>query len=375
MKHSSNRREFLSGKAARDAIADWTLPDHESAFSEAPSVPVDAATATTFVWECARRAMACPFGIFLSPGRRPGHETYALETLDIIDWLEGEMTIYRDDSQLARLNRNAGHQAEGMDHWLFELLQTAEGISRGTAGAFDITAGPLSRLWGFTRRAGRFPSDEELQRCLLSVGWQGLELEPAERTLRFHRAGMEINLGAIGKGYAIDRVAEQLLAFEVRDFLVHAGYSSLRACGTRSKTAESADEESEGWRVGLCHPLRADQRIVEFVLRDRSLATSGSNSQFFYHRGRRYGHILDPRTGLPASSVLSATVLAQNATHADALSTAFYVLGVEGTAQYCRQHAEVAALLITAGEKTGEVDIHTWNLPPDAWHRTDGSSR
>ena len=127
--------------------------------------------------------------------------------------------------------------------------------------------------------------------------------------------------------------------------------------------------KSAGWSVALRHPLKPDIRLAEFVLTDQALGTSGSGTQFFHHQGKRYGHILDPRTGWPADQVLSATVIAPTAEQADAISTAFYVMGVEKARVYCEQHAEIAALLVTAVSRAGGLELHPLNLPDDRWQR------
>jgi thiamine biosynthesis lipoprotein len=179
--------------------------------------------------------------------------------------------------------------------------------------------------------------------------------------VRFLAPGVEINLGGIGKGYALDRCADLLRAAGIEDFLIHGGQSSVLAVGSHPATP------GQGWNIGLRHPLRPDRRLAEFFLRDQALGTSGSGTQFFHHRGKRYGHLLDPRTGRPADGVLSATVLAPDAAEADALATAFYVLGPEAAATYGASHDGIATLLATPGPKQGSVELHAHGLAEDAW--------
>jgi thiamine biosynthesis lipoprotein len=149
------------------------------------------------------------------------------------------------------------------------------------------------------------------------------------------------------------------------DFLIHGGQSSVLASGTHRAAAVS------GWTVGLRHPLRPDQRLAEFHLSDRALGTSGSGTQFFHHRGRRYGHLIDPRTGQPADGVYSATVVAPTAARADALATAFYILGLEGTQRYCADHADVGALIVTPGERAGSVELTNYGIDESTWRRVE----
>ena len=175
---------------------------------------------------------------------------------------------------------------------------------------------------------------------------------------------MGINLGAIGKGYALDRCAEVLRQRGIEGYLIHGGQSSVLGRGERH-----AAGNAQGWRVALRHPLKPDQRLAEIWLRDRALGTSGAGNQFFYFRGRRYGHVLDPRTGRPAEELLSATALAPTAAQADALATAFFVMGAERTRAYCRARAELAALLVVPGERAGEIHLETVNLGDGEWRQ------
>jgi thiamine biosynthesis lipoprotein len=205
------------------------------------------------------------------------------------------------------------------------------------------------------------PGDEEIAEALSRVGYRRLDLDEAARTIRFRVASMELNLGGIGKGHALDRMSELLLLDGIADFLLHGGHSSVLARGSRAGAAEP------GWSVGLAHPLRPQERLAEFRLHNQALGTSGAGTQFFHYQGRRYGHILDPRSGRAAEGVLSSTVIAPTAAEADALSTAFYVGGAGLAEQYCAAHPAIAAVLVTPPVKAGELSIHAFNLADDAW--------
>jgi FAD:protein FMN transferase len=183
----------------------------------------------------------------------------------------------------------------------------------------------------------------------------------------------------------LDRAADTLVAGGIRDFLIHGGNSSVLArgdrqnadCGLRNAdsnevTAHSAIRTpqsalSPGWSVALRHPLKPDVRLAEFVLCDQALGTSGSGTQFFHHQGKRYGHIIDPRSGWPADQVLSATVIAPTAEQADALSTAFYVIGLVGARAHCEHHADISAVLVTPGSGAGAIELHAVNLAEGRW--------
>jgi thiamine biosynthesis lipoprotein len=176
---------------------------------------------------------------------------------------------------------------------------------------------------------------------------------------------MEINLGSIGKGYALDRAAEIMVERDIEHSLLHGGQSSVLARGSRGRFSSADVAAREGWWIGLRHPLRPNQRLAEVRVLNRALATSGSAVQFFLHEGRRYGHILDPRTGWPAEGSLSATVLAPTAAMADAVSTACYVLGADAALDFCRTRPEIGLIHISAGAQIGTIEVATSGIADD----------
>lgn len=351
-----SRRDFLAGRAvsqaaqaAARAAADKALAENAAGMERRPP---------SYVLHVGRPVMACEFEIMLNAGEHPEGPDAALRALDLADLLEAQLTVYRETSEVSRLNKQAAREPVLIEKGLFDLLSLATRIGIETDAAFDITSGPLSKAWGFYRRAGRLPSEEELAAARERVGHHHLVLDAERQTVAFRRPGVEINLGAIGKGYALDRCADSLTREGIGNFLIHGGTSSILGRGSR---AGLMDGES-GWLVAVRHPLRPEQRLAEVRLRDRALGTSGSASQFFFHQGRRLGHILDPRTGWPAEQVLSATVLAPTAALADALSTAFYVMGPDGAAAYCAAHPEISALLILPDSRAGATRIMLVNV-------------
>lgn len=299
-----------------------------------------------------RQAMACQFEVLLNAGQYAAGGTSAREALDLVDQLEEQLSVYRDSSEVSRLNRLAAERPVPVEAGLFGLLRQSQILWRETDGAFDITAGPLSKAWGFFHRQGRVPDEAELQAALVRVGMRHAELDEANRSVKFALPGMEINLGAIGKGYALDRAGDVLRDAGIADFLLHGGRSSVLAAGSNAASAEQ-----DGWVVSLEDPLRPGRALAEFRLRDAALGTSGTATQFFRHRGRRYGHILDPRSGRPVEGMFAATVVASTAAEADALATAFYVLGRERAEEYCARHPGIAALLVLAARQGDAVEV------------------
>ena len=283
----------------------------------------------------AREAMACRFEVTL-PASDPGGIAAARSALDEIERLEAQLTVYQESSEVSSINRRAGEAAVEVEPSLFNLLSLAEKLHRETDGAFDLTLGPLIRCWGFFQREGRIPGPEELEAARRRVGMSNLMVNAADRTVRFLRPGVEINLGAIGKGHALDQVCANLRRRKVSNALLSGGSSSIVAIGG----------DDQGWAVGIRHPRKRDSRVATLRLRDSALATSGAGEQYFVSESRRYGHILDPRSGVPARGIAGVTVVATSGAVADALSTAFFVGGSELAERYCGNHPDVLALIV-----------------------------
>jgi thiamine biosynthesis lipoprotein len=289
-----------------------------------------------------RRAMATNFEIIL-PFGTPDAVQMGEEAFDLLDALEVQMTVYHDSSEISRLNQQASAGPVRVEKCLFGLLELAARIHRETDGAYDITAGALIKAWGFFRGPRRVPSEEEREAARQRVGMDKVELDAERRTVHFHQPGIEINLGSIGKGYALDRMAGKLRSRGCRRMLLHGGASSVYA-------GECPDEEQRGWQVAILHPWDRSRRLARVWLRDRALGTSAATHQHLEYNGKKLGHILDPRTGWPACGIASASVLAPSAAEADALSTAFYVGGIEVAQRYCTAQRGIAAILLPEGD-------------------------
>ncbi len=311
-----------------------------------------------------RQAMACEWEVQLAAARDDDSMEHVFAALDLVETLEEQMTVYRTASEVQEINRQASNGPVRVEPRLFGVFQMAQRLFQQTYGALDITSGPLSETWGFSRRRGRVPDPAEIAAALLRVGMNDVVLDEARQTVAFRRPGITVHFNCIGKGYALDRMAELLDEGGVGDYLLHGGKSSVLARGD-----QPGRPSGSGWTIGLRHPLRTAERMAEFCLRDQSLSTSGSGTQFFRRRGRRYGHILDPRTGQPVEGIFSATVIAPTAAEADALSTAFYVMGPEKTADYCATRPELAAVLICPASRDGDVRLFAFGLDNGQWQQ------
>ena len=295
------------------------------------------------VLRASRRAMATLFEVLLPFGTQ--HAQPAAEAaLDLIDELEDQLTVFRDHSEVSRLNATAAERAIEVEPGLFDLIEFSAQLTRQTQGAFDIATGALTKAWGFYKRQGRVPTPSERAAAMSRTGTRFVALDRERRTVRFLRPGLEINLGGIGKGYALDRAAALLRGeWGIDSGLLHGGSSSVRAIGT-------PPGQDRGWPVAIKHPWSPDRRLGTIYLDDTALGTSAATFQHFEYNGRKLGHLLDPRTGWPAEGVEQVSVVARTAAEADALSTAFFVLGVEPTAQFCRTRPDVGVVLLASGE-------------------------
>ena len=310
-----------------------------------------------------RRAMACEFEVRFPAGRYEHGTQFALEALDRVEALEKQISYFQPASELSRINLLAADEIVEVTPALFELLSLAMTLYDATGGAYDITSSPLSEAWGFARRSGEIPSESQLAEARSRVGGRLVELDPVRRTIHFRKPGVRIDLGSIGKGHALDVCAEQLRASNMDSFLLHGGQSSVLAQGVPSPNPrEQERSRPQSWEIGIRHPRQPGRRLGAVRLHDRALGTSGGQFQSFRHRGRRYGHILDPRSGQPAEGVLSTTVVTPTAALADALSTAFHVMGPSESLGYCRSETEIGAVLVCADPHGGGVIVRTAGL-------------
>jgi FAD:protein FMN transferase len=358
------RRDFLHGRVVAGLVGDvarFFVDDLSQAIGpESPATErkngTHSARSRSLLTSFRRRAMACEFEIQLPAAESDSSTEVILAALDLLEVLEAQLTIYHSDSEVLRINRLAVERPIAVEPRLFALLELAARLHQETDGALDLTTGPLSDAWGFSRREGRLPSEDEVAAALARVGMDKVELDTANRTVSFRDPGVALHINCIGKGYALDRMAERLAADAVENFLLHGGQSSVLARG------RCPGSNRAGWTIGIPHPLRPGDRLGEVELVDEALGTSGSATQSFEHEGQRYGHLLNPRTGHPVTGIYTASAVAPTAAEADALSTAFYVMGPERVGEFCAARPEVAAILVCPDDLTGEPRLISCGL-------------
>ena len=276
-------------------------------------------------------------------------EAAADEALEEVRQLDEQLSLYVDTSDVRWINANAANEPVKVEPGLFSLLETAVEYHEETEDAFDITVGPLIRAWGFFAGDGRVPADEEVRSVLAAIGTEHLDLDSGPRTVAFDTAGVEIDLGGIAKGYGVDCAARVLRKCAIESALINGGTSTVYAIGS--------PPGQDGWEVGVRDPKDAERTIDTVRLKDAALSTSGSYEKFFKLDDKLYCHIIDPRRGYPVEGMLSATAVARTATASDALSTAFFILGVEGTAEFCGSHEDVRAILVPQPEAGAQIKV------------------
>jgi FAD:protein FMN transferase len=192
----------------------------------------------------------------------------------------------------------------------------------------------LMKVWGFYKGTGHLPARGSVRAALQSVGYRNIILDPQARTVRFAKEGVELDPGGVGKGYAVDRMADLLRLEDVRSALISAGGSSIYALGS--------PPGKNGWRIDLANPKTQSKRAAQSVtLRDESLSTSGNYEKFFYADGKLWSHIMDPRTGYPAEGMISASVVAPTTLDSEVWAKPYYILGRQWTTQHKKSGFQV----------------------------------
>jgi len=282
-----------------------------------------------FRLEDSRVSMACAFTVVIYGEDQQQLPLIVKAVLDEADRIDNLMSNYKRHSPLSFINREAAKGPVEVEPELFDFLQECVRYSRESEGAFDITVGPLMKAWGFFRGEGRMPTASELNSMRAKIGYQHLILDAKRRTIQFNRPGMELDLGGIAKGYAVDRMVHVLKSYKIKRALISAGGSTLYGLG--------APPDSEGWEVKIRDPISPGdpkKSAVTVLLKNRALSVSGGSEKFFQVGGVTYSHIMDPRAGWPAQNMLSVAVVTDSGTVGDALDNIFYVQGVEKSRAY-----------------------------------------
>ena len=278
-----------------------------------------------------------PFTIISYDGSSQGFNDGVLMAKKEEEKLEKIFSIYRDDSELVLFNKVAAKGVVEVSPDLADLFITSKKWNEDTVGAFDVTITPLTQIWKEAAKKNELPEAADLAHAMSMVGSDRLLLIQG-REFKFTKEGMSVDLGAIAKGAIVDKIAELLMAKGMKNGIINAGGDG-RAFGKRAFT------------FGIQDPTSPDRDAIigSIKVKDKSIVTSGDYRRYFEVDGKRYSHIIDPRNGMPADSLISVTVVASNATDADALATALSVLGREDGIKWLKIHPEFSALMIEKG--------------------------
>ena len=270
------------------------------------------------------------------------------EVFQEINRLDYLMSNYKKESVLSELNRNASAEPTNCNKELASVIEQSLQYSDLTDGAFDITIGPLMKKWGFFKKEGRIPGKEELESALESVSYKSIIIEEKTikslaknpgtvKTVFFKNPGTQIDLGGIGKGYAVDRAISVLKQNGINSALINFA-GNIYTFGT--------PPGKDSWAIGLQHPRESEGLLGTFEIKDKAVSTSGDYEKFFTIEGKRYSHIIDPRTGNPVKGIVSVTIVTGNATRADALSTGIFVLGLTKGIELIEQLSDVEGIIV-----------------------------
>lgn len=291
----------------------------------------------------ARNAMATRFELVLHGDDPMALRAAGEEALDEIDRLENRLSLYRPGSEIAQLNAQAAHEPVRVSPELFALLEHARQLHAETGGAFDITIAPLVRCWGFMGANGKMPTQEEVIAARECVGMQHVQLDPQTRSVHFSRPGVMLDLGAIGKGYAVEQAAGILREAGITSALVHGGTSTVCAMGP--------PPDAETWEIAIEQPPGTSKPCGNWPppisLRDEAMSVSAIWGRSFVTDGKLLGHVIDPRTGQPVNGALLSAVVLPSATETDALSTALLVLGTHGRDAIAKLKTGMRTLVMT----------------------------
>lgn len=304
------------------AVAAWVL----TALASISIATPDAARETTRI-DLSDQAMGTTFSVVIHGRDRARLERAGRAALDEAQRLDRLLSNYRPDSEWSEVNRSAAERPVRVSRELFELVAASVGYSRLSDGAFDLTVGPLMRVWGFFKGEGTLPDRADVAAALPRVGFRHVRLDRRHMTIRFDVPGLELDPGGIGKGYAVDRMVAVLKGYGISCALVSAGGSSIYGLG-------APPDAPQGWPITIRSPTNPRETAARVTLRNMSLSTSGSYEKFFRANGRLYAHIMDPRTGAPAEGAVLVSVVAPATIESEVWTKPYFINGREWTATH-----------------------------------------
>ncbi len=254
-----------------------------------------------------------------------------------ISRIEKLISSWNENSQTSEINRNAGIKPVKVDAELFNLIERAISISKLTDGAFDISYASMDKIWKFDGSMTTMPSEKEITASVEKVGYQNIVLDKNKSTIYLKLKGMKIGFGAIGKGYAADKAKILLMSKGVTSGIINAS-GDMNTWGKQTN--------GEDWKVAITNPMDKNKVFALLPITNGSVVTSGNYEKYVNFNGKRYTHIIDPRTGYPSTGIISVTVFAPKAELADALATSVFVMGKEAGLDRINQLPKIECIII-----------------------------
>ena len=264
--------------------------------------------------------MGSDFEITIVDNDQANAENMINIAIEEISRIEKLISSWDKNSQTSLINLNAGVKPVKIDLELFELISRSIKVSNISQGAFDISYASMDKVWYFDRKMTEFPSIEKIKKSVSKIGYKNIVLNKEDTTVFLKLKGMKIGFGAIGKGYAADRAKEILIKNNVKSGIINAS-GDLTAWGIKPS--------GKDWMVAIVNPINKDKVFSWLTIKNKSIVTSGNYEKFINLDGKKYSHIIDPRTGYPTEGILSVTIITDKAELADALATSVFVLGVD----------------------------------------------
>ncbi|WP_461598403.1 FAD:protein FMN transferase [Winogradskyella sp.] len=264
-------------------------------------------------------------------------ETFIKMAIDEIERIENLISSWDENSQTSKINRYSGIKPVEVDLELFRLIERSIAISKLTDGAFDISYASMDKIWKFDGSMKEMPTEDEIKASVEKVGFKNIILDKSKNTVFLKLKGMKIGFGAIGKGYAADKAKELLISKGVTAGIINAS-GDMNTWGKQPNGKE--------WKVAITNPLNKNKAFALLPINNSAVVTSGDYEKFVNFNGVRYSHIIDPRTGFPASGIISVTVFAPKAELADALATSVFVMGKDTGLDRINQLPNIECIII-----------------------------
>ncbi len=290
-------------------------------------------------------AMGSTYSVILYGEDRNKLEAASEAAFDEARRIDLLLSNYKPESEWSKVNREADSHPVPVSKELFDLLAACVNYSRASEGTFDITVGPLMKVWGFYKGSGHLPKPGEVTQAMEQTGYGNIVLDAEKQTVFFTKKGLNLDPGGVGKGYAVDRMVDILKKDGIRAALVSGGGSSIYCLG-------NPPDEPAGWRIEIKDPHDELKSVAEVVLKDESLSTSGSYEKFFMAEGRIFSHIMDPRTGYPAQGTLSVSVIAPRTLDSEVWAKPYFILGPQWTAAHKPREFRVFYCTADGGEES-----------------------